>query len=138
MTDDFFQSPRNKPDKGLGMPEFFEIVQGGSRSHTDWKLPYNPDVSLTALAEKVHAYLSKGTLSKACIISGAPSAGKTSVVNELEKRGLPILNEAATEIIESDERLGINYQNVNLQQRFMRIDLLKVMKEFDVRPDQFV
>lgn len=41
---------------------------------------------------------------KIFVISGGPGVGKTSVINELEKRGFKILKEAAREIILRDKR----------------------------------
>ncbi|MEK6872743.1 MAG: ATP-binding protein [Nanoarchaeota archaeon] len=41
---------------------------------------------------------------KIFVISGGPGVGKTSVVNELEKKGFNVLKEAARELSQSDKR----------------------------------
>jgi len=62
-----------------------------------------------------------------CIITGAPSSGKTSVIEELAKRGYPIQTEVARELIEECIRHGLTLQEVRseghvkeLQQKILR------------------
>jgi len=51
---------------------------------------------------------------KIYIISGGPGTGKTSVINELEKRGFKILKEAARELSKTDKRfIGKSVLEVN-------------------------
>lgn len=46
------------------------------------------------------------------VVSGAPSSGKTTVINELKNRGYNILPETATYIIEQELHLGKNLEEI--------------------------
>jgi len=60
-------------------------------------------------------------------LSWAPSSGKTSVVNELEKKGFKIYNEAATQIIEEEKekwrKVEDIIQDANFQYRIHNIKI---------------
>lgn len=47
------------------------------------------------------------------VITGAPSSGKTSVIEELKARGYPVEPEAAREVIEDCLKRGKNIQDVH-------------------------
>jgi predicted ATPase len=42
------------------------------------------------------------------ILTGAPGAGKTAIVRELEARGFPVVEEAATDVIAREQAAGID------------------------------
>lgn len=61
------------------------------------------------------------------VITGAPSSGKTSVIDELARRGYPIQTEVARDLIEECLRHGMSLQEIRspvhvqeLQQRILR------------------
>ncbi len=113
------------------------LARETTRLPSDWKLPFNLGVPLDVLEQKVRSYESAQKFPKAWVLSGTSSVGKTSVLKELVRRGYLAVHEAATEVIESDERQGVTYQNVTMQHRLMRTDLLKVMNESHMDPDRF-
>jgi predicted ATPase len=64
------------------------------------------------------------------VITGAPSSGKTSVIDELAKRGYPIQTEVARELIEEALRHGMTLAEVRsadhvkeLQEKILRFKL---------------
>lgn len=64
------------------------------------------------------------------VITGAPSSGKTSVIEELAKRGYPIQTEIARELIEEAQRHGMTLAEVRgagyvqeLQEKILRFKL---------------
>jgi predicted ATPase len=64
------------------------------------------------------------------VITGAPSSGKTSVIDELAKRGYPIQSEIARELIEECLRHGMTLAEVRgvdyvkeLQEKILRFKL---------------
>jgi predicted ATPase len=46
------------------------------------------------------------------VITGAPCSGKTAVVNELARRGYPIVGESAREIIDEELRAGRSLEEI--------------------------
>jgi predicted ATPase len=67
-----------------------------------------------------------------CVITGAPSSGKTSVVEELAHRGYAIQNEVARELIEACLRQGKTLAEIRdqahaqqLQQRILKLKLAR-------------
>ena len=67
-----------------------------------------------------------------CIITGAPSSGKTSVIEELAHRGYAIQNEIAREVIEMHLETGkdldeIRNKPISLQKKIMEIALAREM-----------
>ncbi len=65
-----------------------------------------------------------------CVITGAPSSGKTSVIDELAKRGYPVQTEVARELIEEALRHGMTLAEVRgkgyiqeFQQKILRFKL---------------
>ena len=42
------------------------------------------------------------------ILTGAPGAGKTAIVRELEARGFPVVEEAATDVIAREQAAGVD------------------------------
>ena len=74
-----------------------------------------------------------------CAITGAPSSGKTSVIEELAHRGYAIQNEVARELIEEALRRGKTLAQVrdtdhvqNLQRRILK---LKIAREKGLNRD---
>lgn len=77
-----------------------------------------------------------------CVITGAPSSGKTSVVEELARRGHAIQNEIARELIEECLEHGMTLAEVRgedhakeLQQRILR---LKSAREMALDPQTLI
>lgn len=73
-----------------------------------------------------------------CVITGAPSSGKTSVIEELARRGHAIQNEIARDLIEECLRHGMTLSEVRgaeyakeLQQRILK---LKNAREMELEP----
>lgn len=70
-----------------------------------------------------------------CVITGAPSSGKTSVIEELAHRGYAIQNEVARELIEECLKKGHSLQQVrgnghaarDLQRRILELKLAREM-----------
>jgi predicted ATPase len=67
-----------------------------------------------------------------CAVTGAPSSGKTSVIEELAHRGFAVQNEVARELIETALRHGKTLQQVRdtehvqqLQKRILRLKLAR-------------
>lgn len=67
-----------------------------------------------------------------CVITGAPSSGKTSVIDELSKRGYPIQTEVARELIEECLRHGMTLAEIRgaeyvqeLQRKILRFKLAR-------------
>ncbi|TAL27960.1 MAG: hypothetical protein EPN97_15765 [Alphaproteobacteria bacterium] len=68
-----------------------------------------------------------------CVITGAPSSGKTSVIEELAHRGYAIQNEVARELIEECLRRGLSLSEIrdgaHVQDLQRRILKLKIARE---------
>lgn len=67
-----------------------------------------------------------------CVITGAPSSGKTSVIEELARRGFPIQNEVARELIEFGMHHGKSLEDVRknaalLQRKILQVTLAREM-----------
>lgn len=69
-----------------------------------------------------------------CVITGAPSSGKTSVIDELARRGYPIQTEVARELIEECLRHGMTLAEIRssayvqeLQQKILRFKIAREM-----------
>lgn len=84
----------------------------------------------------------KGRKTNWCVITGAPSSGKTSVIEELAKRGYAIQNEIARELIEECIRHGMTLDEVRgmehakeLQQRILK---LKSAREMALDPKTLI
>ncbi len=67
-----------------------------------------------------------------CVITGAPSSGKTSVIDELSKRGYPIQTEVARELIEECLRHGMTLAEIRgadyvqeMQRKILRFKLAR-------------
>lgn len=73
-------------------------------------------------------------------ITGAPSSGKTSVLNALEKRGYKICHEAARELIEAKIAGGQTLEQVRADAGSLQREILKVKMEWSRRfsPDDIV
>jgi predicted ATPase len=77
-----------------------------------------------------------------CAITGAPSSGKTSVIEELAHRGFAIQNEVARELIEQALRHGKTLAQVrdadHVQDLQRRILKLKVAREMGLNRETFI
>jgi predicted ATPase len=67
-----------------------------------------------------------------CVITGAPSSGKTSVIKELAHRGFPIQGEVARELIEMSMNHGRTLEEIRknvsrLQKEILEIALAREM-----------
>jgi len=61
-----------------------------------------------------------------CVITGAPSSGKTAVINQLERRGCKVVHEAARAYIGEELEKGLTLQNIKADRlAFERRILLK-------------
>ncbi len=67
-----------------------------------------------------------------CVITGAPSSGKTSVIDELAARGYPIQTEVARELIEECLRHGMTLAEIRgadyvqeMQRKILRFKLAR-------------
>lgn len=75
------------------------------------------------------------------VITGAPSSGKTSVINDLKARGYPVQDEVAREYIEACIARGLSLQDIradggcDLQQQILR---LKTEREATLAPKDTV
>lgn len=84
----------------------------------------------------------KGRKTNWCVITGAPSSGKTSVVEELARRGHAIQNEIARDLIEECLNHGMTLAEVRgdeyakeLQQRILK---LKNAREMALDPETLI
>jgi predicted ATPase len=77
-----------------------------------------------------------------CVITGAPSSGKTSVVEELAHRGYAIQTEVARELIEAGLRKGMSLEQIrdrdHVQKLQKRILKLKQAREMALHTETFV
>ncbi len=69
-----------------------------------------------------------------CVITGAPSSGKTSVIDEFARRGYPIQSEVARELIEECLRHGMTLAEIRgadyvqeMQRKILRFKLAREM-----------
>lgn len=67
-----------------------------------------------------------------CVITGAPSSGKTSVIKELAHRGFPIQGEVARELIEMSMNHGRTVEEIRsnlsrLQKEILEVSLAREM-----------
>lgn len=80
------------------------------------------------------------TLTKWIAITGAPSSGKTSVLNVLAAKGYRICHEAARELIEERMKTGMTLSEVRSDKGSLQHDILKIKvdwsRSFD--PDEIV
>lgn len=61
-----------------------------------------------------------------CVITGAPSSGKTSVINELKKRGYATTGEVARELIELGLRQGRTLDDIRRDASDLQRGILEV------------
>lgn len=77
-----------------------------------------------------------------CVITGAPSSGKTSVIEELAQRGYAIQNEIARELIEECLRRGMTLAEVrgpdHVKELQKRILQLKAGREKALDPEKLI
>lgn len=77
-----------------------------------------------------------------CVFTGAPSSGKTSVLEEMAHRGFAVQNEVARELIETALRHGKTLSDIrdrdHVQQLQHRIVKLKLAREKGLRPETLV
>ncbi len=61
------------------------------------------------------------------ILTGAPGAGKTAVVLELETRGYPIVREAAEDVIRLEQAKGVEkpWETPGFQDRVLALQILR-------------
>lgn len=72
-----------------------------------------------------------------CVITGAPSSGKTSVIDELKRRGYATDNEIARELIEKLMALGKSLADIRNQDSVQELqrNILKVKMEHEAALD---
>jgi predicted ATPase len=65
------------------------------------------------------------------VITGGPSSGKTTTINELKKRDFIVVEESARDIIEADKKQGKNIERTseNMDNRQTRILNLQLKRE---------
>lgn len=77
-----------------------------------------------------------------CVITGAPSSGKTSVINELAKRGFEIQGEVARELIELGMSQGRTVADIRRDAPALQKAILKVVlareSELDIKKTVFL
>jgi predicted ATPase len=61
-----------------------------------------------------------------CVITGAPSSGKTSVIKELAHRGFPIQGEVARELIEMSMNHGRTLEQIRKNVALLQKEILEV------------
>ena len=66
-----------------------------------------------------------------CVITGAPCAGKTTVLVELQKRGFRVVWEAARELIEADLRLGRTLDQIRPHHGDFQRRLIPIKKQVE-------
>ena len=77
-----------------------------------------------------------------CVITGAPSSGKTSVISELARRGFAVQGEVARELIEQGLSSGrslvdIRHDAKGLQTRILEVTLAREM-DLDAKATMFL
>ena len=77
-----------------------------------------------------------------CAITGAPSSGKTSVIEELARRGHAVQGEVARELIQTDLKAGKSLSEIrdkdHVQQLQRRILDVKLARERELDPKRLV
>lgn len=77
--------------------------------------------------------MTAGTPTNWIAITGAPSSGKTSVLNALEKRGHKICHEAARELIEARLAQGQTLEQVRADAKGLQREILRIKMEWTQR-----
>ena len=74
------------------------------------------------------------------VLTGGSSVGKTTIINELEKRGEPVIHEAASDWIASRIRLGINefWKEDNLGYNILMLQLEREKEFLDSNSRVFI
>lgn len=65
------------------------------------------------------------------VITGAPSSGKTSVIDELSRRGFPIVREAARSFIEACLDKGRSLDDIRSDDLTLQADIMALALEWD-------
>ncbi|MBI3441431.1 MAG: ATP-binding protein, partial [Proteobacteria bacterium] len=75
-----------------------------------------------------------------CVVTGAPSSGKTSVINELARRGFTVESEVARELIELGISKGRTLEQVRADAQGLQTGILEVAlaREMELDPDKIV
>lgn len=75
-----------------------------------------------------------------CVITGAPSSGKTSVINELAKRGFAVRNEVARELIELGISRGRTLEQIRHDATSLQKDILQtaLAREMGLDPEKLL
>jgi predicted ATPase len=70
-----------------------------------------------------------------CVITGGPSSGKTSVIEEFAKRGYPTEPEVARDLIESRLKLGERIEDVRSRSEWLQNEILRLKLEHGRQQD---
>lgn len=68
---------------------------------------------------------------KKYVLTGGPASGKTSVINELKKRGFSVIDEVARKVIDERKHLMINETEKIIRQEIIFQRQLDIEKEFE-------
>ena len=66
-----------------------------------------------------------------CVISGPPCSGKTTLINELEALGYPVVHEVARSLITSCLRPGMTPKEIQARKSTLQHDILRVKLEIE-------
>ena len=69
------------------------------------------------------------------VITGGPSTGKTSLLNELEKLGHKVIPEAARTLIDESITKGITPQELRSDEKRFQEDIARLKKDFEAQHD---
>ena len=75
-----------------------------------------------------------------CILTGAPCSGKTTVLNELEKRGFKCIPEVARVYIEQELSKGLTIDEMRADEAAFQKKIIEIKKqiELDLVPEEIV
>lgn len=75
-----------------------------------------------------------------CVITGAPSSGKTSVIDELVRRGYQTEPEVARDLIEECLQRGMKIEQVRARNDWLQNEILRLKLERESKqdPDQLI
>lgn len=68
------------------------------------------------------------------VLSGAGCCGKTTIINELEKKGFDVLEEIPRKVLEERKNFLVNFEEIKTRQLLMLERQVEQEKEFDDNP----
>jgi predicted ATPase len=86
--------------------------------------------STSTITDYIKGQVSSTFSKQSFIITGAPSAGKTTIINELGTKGYTVIHEAAAQIIAAEKERGVvnPWDNPDFEARIIALQKASLMK----------